>query len=134
MKFGASVMNKKSVIYIFEEYGLIPDEDIISKNLDMSKISFDYDGTLSTSKGRALARELIKNNELYIITARHKRDGTAVYSAAKELGIPFNRVYFTEGKDKYPLVKRLGIAQHYDNNEEQVNKINEYTTATGILF
>jgi len=100
----------------------------------MSKISFDYDGTLSTSKGRALARELIKNNELYIITARHKRDGTAVYSAAKELGIPFNRVYFTEGKDKYPLVKRLGIAQHYDNNEEQINKINEYTTATGILF
>ncbi len=100
----------------------------------MSKISFDYDGTLSTAKGRALARELIKNNELYIITARHKKDGTAVYGAAKELGIPFNRVYFTEGKDKYPLVKRLGIAQHYDNNEEQVNKINDYTNATGILF
>ena len=101
----------------------------------MSKISFDYDGTLSTKRGRELAKKLIETgNELYIITARQKKDGTPVYAAAKDLGIPYNRVFFTEGKDKYTLVDKLNIAQHYDNNKEQVDKINSNTQAEGVLW
>lgn len=120
---------------IFEQYGLIPDEDIISKILDMLKISFDYDGTLSTERGKNLAARTIQaGNEVYIITARHKADGAPVYAAADKLGIPADRVIFTEGRDKYETVAALGINLHYDNNKDQVDKINKLTNSASILF
>ena len=32
------------------------------------------------------------------------------------------------------LIKRLGIKRHYDNNKEQVDKINSNTQAEGVLW
>jgi len=99
------------------------------------KISFDVDGVLDTPQGMALARRKItEGNRVYIITARNEeRMAAAVYEIAKELGIPRLRVYFTNGEDKWKTIQRLGIEVHYDNNEEQVNKIDEQTHAKGEL-
>lgn len=93
------------------------------------KISFDVDGVLDTPQGMALARRKItEGNRVYIITARNEeRMSEEVYAIAKELGIPRLRVYFTNGEDKWKTIKRLGIELHYDNNEEQYNKIKENT-------
>jgi len=99
------------------------------------KISFDYDGTLSTERGKALAKKTIDaGNEVYIVTARQKKDGAPVYFTANKLGIAADHVIFTEGRDKYPTIEELGINLHYDNNAEQVNKINSLTKASAILF
>lgn len=99
------------------------------------KISFDYDDTLSTQKGEDKALELIKQGkDVYIITRRHKAMGSSVYAKAKKLGIPSDRVFFTEGKLKWSEVKRLNIDIHYDNNQNEIDKINELTDAQGILF
>lgn len=101
----------------------------------MLKISFDYDGTLSTERGKNLAARTIQaGNEVYIITGRRKADGAPVYAAADKLGIPADRVIFTEGRDKYETVAALGINLHYDNNKEQVDKINKLTNSGAILF
>jgi hypothetical protein len=99
------------------------------------KISFDVDGVLTTPQGMALARRKItEGNRVYIITARNESTMSArVYEIAKELGIPRLRVYFTNGEDKWKTIQRLGIDVHYDNNEEQVNKIDEQTHAKGEL-
>ena len=99
------------------------------------KISFDVDGVLTTSQGMALARRKItEGNRVYIITARNESTMSArVYVIAKELGIPRLRVYFTNGEDKWKTIQRLGIDVHYDNNEEQVNKINDNTDHKGEL-
>jgi hypothetical protein len=43
-------------------------------------------------------------------------------------------VYFTGGEDKWKTIKRLGIERHYDNNQEQIQKINDNTEALGIIF
>lgn len=99
------------------------------------KVSFDYDGTLSTEKGKEKARKLKEmGNTLYIITARQSSDSKAVYATADELGIPHSRVKFTNGKDKWPYIKALDIMVHYDNNQEQVDKINQNTDARAYLF
>lgn len=97
-------------------------------------ISFDYDGTLSTKKGKELARKFIsEGKDVRILTARDSNgDNSDLESTAKELGI--DKIYYTNGRDKWSFVLKYGIKEHYDNNKEQIDKINEKTTARGILF
>ena len=99
------------------------------------RISFDYDGVLSTDKGKEMALNAIKNNdEVWILTARKEYDNEAVYSTAEKLGIPKSRIVFTNGKDKWSFVIRHKIDEHVDNNQEQIDKIRKNTLAKGTLF
>lgn len=87
------------------------------------KISFDYDETLSTDRGKELAKRKISEGfTVYIISARQDAEG--MFSTADELGIPHSRVYATgSNKAKVEKVKELGIKTHYDNNEDVVNEL-----------
>ena len=97
-------------------------------------ISFDYDDTLSTKKGKELAKKFIsEGKDVRILTAREiSGDNRDLNSTADELGI--EDIYYTNGRDKWSFVLKYKIKEHYDNNQEQVDKINEKTTAKGILF
>jgi hypothetical protein len=97
-------------------------------------ISFDYDGTLSTKKGKDLAAKFIsEGKDVRILTARDSNgDNTDLESTAKDLGI--EKIYYSNGRDKWSFVLKYGIKEHYDNNKEQIDKINEKTKARGILF
>ncbi len=107
----------------------------IGEFVDNNRVSIDYDDTLSTDKGKELAKRLIsEGKDVYIITRRHKLMGSVVYNTAKDLGIPADRVYFTEGKLKWATIDRLKISTHYDNNQNEIDKINEMTDSRGILF
>lgn len=87
------------------------------------KISFDYDGTLSTPKGTEMAKEFItKGKDVYIISARHLKQG--MINKAKSLGIPVNRIYATgSNTNKIAKIKSLKIDEHYDNNENVINQL-----------
>lgn len=87
------------------------------------KVSIDYDDTLSTDKGKELAKRLISEGmTLYIISARQDMEG--MLSVASELGIPENRVYATgSNKSKIEKIKELGITKHYDNNADVVKEL-----------
>lgn len=97
-------------------------------------ISFDYDGTLSTKKGKDLAAKFIsEGKDVRILTARDSNGvNSDLESTAKDLGI--EKIYYTNGRDKWSFILKYGIKEHYDNNKEQIDKINEKTTARGILF
>ena len=88
-----------------------------------SKVSFDYDDTLSTSRGKELAKkEIASGNVVYIISARS--DKGAMLGIAKDLGIPENRVYATgSNKAKVEKVMELGINKHYDNNSDVIKEL-----------
>ena len=87
------------------------------------KISFDYDETLSTERGKELAKRKISEGfTVYIISARNDAEG--MFTTADELGIPHSRVYATgSNKAKVEKVKELGIKTHYDNNVDVVNEL-----------
>lgn len=87
------------------------------------KISFDYDGTLSTSKGTEMAKEFIaKGKDVYIISARRLKVG--MVKKAQDLGIPLSRVYATgSNEEKIAKIKSLGIEEHYDNNKDVINQL-----------
>lgn len=96
------------------------------------KVSIDYDDVLSTDKGKELAKRLISEGvTLYIISAR--RDAEGMLGVAKDLGIPERRIYATgSNKAKVEKIKELGIARHYDNNQEVIDKVNEISK--GVKF
>lgn len=95
------------------------------------KVSFDYDDTLTTDKGKELLkRRQQQGDEIFIITAR--RRSVEVIDFARQYGI--NHIYFTAGADKWKTILELNIDVHYDNNAEQIKKIQENTNARGILI
>lgn len=87
------------------------------------KISIDYDDTLSTERGKELAKELIAGGaDLYIISARNDKEG--MLAVASELGISASKVFATgSNQAKIAKVKELGIVKHYDNNADVVKEL-----------
>lgn len=87
------------------------------------KISFDWDGTGSTAKGKELIQEYLdKGAEVFIITARSSKRG---------ISFPGVEIIATgSNKAKIEKIKELGISKHYDNNENVVNELGEI----GVLF
>ena len=105
-------------------------EDLKTLAFARKRISFDYDDTLTTAKGQDMARRyLAAGDEVFIITARNQNNGGPVYAMAEKLGIKKENVYFTAGKHKWPVVKRLRIDKHIDNNTEELQLIRDNTTA-----
>jgi len=88
-----------------------------------AKVSFDYDDTLSTARGKDLAKQAIdKGEDVYIISARDSKEG--MLSVANELGIASSKVYSTgSNKAKVEKIKELGISKHYDNNSDVVKEL-----------
>jgi hypothetical protein len=102
---------------------------------DLNKVSIDFDDTLDTDRGKELAKRLIAEGKIvYIITRRQESASKEVYKISDELGIPKNRVKFTNGAYKWETIKHYGIGTHYDNNAREIELINSKTTAKGIKF
>jgi hypothetical protein len=96
------------------------------------KISFDYDGVLSTDAGKQKAMdEIEEGSTVYIISARSDKEG--MLGTAKKLGIPASRVFATgSNKAKVQKIKDLGIEKHYDNNQDVINAVNEFAESEMI--
>jgi len=95
------------------------------EKLAQEKVSFDYDGTLSTQKGLDLALEWKnKGADVYVISARNTKDD--MLPRANKAGILFSRVYATGSNEaKIQKVKDLGITIHYDNNTDVIKELGE---------
>ena len=106
----------------------------IDTKLEGEKVSLDYDDTLSTERGKELAKRLIAEGKVvYIISARQEVQN--MLGVAKELGIPESRVYATgSNKAKVEKVKELGITKHYDNNADVVKELGSIGSKFKLSF
>jgi len=93
-------------------------------------VSFDFDDTLNTPRGRGLAlHELQSGSDVYIISARS--DKMRMLPLATELGIPHDKVFATgSNRAKLQKIKDLRIDKHYDNNEDVIDSLG----SIGIQF
>ena len=104
------------------------------KAINMNKVSFDFDDTLTQERWQNKAMMLKEEGKtVYIVTRRQEEQNDAVYAIAEKIEVPRSRVYFTNGKMKWETIKRLGIGTHYDNNENEIRLIRENTEAKGVL-
>lgn len=105
----------------------------IGFGLAITKVSFDYDETLTTAKMMEKAKELIATGiNVYIISARHR--AVSMFSRADELGIPKGRIWATgSNKAKIDKILALDIDVHYDNNPDVIAAL-EGTNTRGVLI
>jgi hypothetical protein len=88
------------------------------------KVSIDYDDTLSTDRGKELAKKLLQEGkDVSIITRRQSDQLDEVKKVADELGISRDKVHATDGKLKWETIKKLGIEKHIDNNSKELEAI-----------
>jgi hypothetical protein len=109
-------------------------KSIWAEHFAADKVSIDYDDTLSTSRGKDLAKKLIAEGKtVYIISARQDNEG--MLSVASELGIPESRVYATgSNKAKVEKIKELGISKHYDNNADVIKELGSIGSKFAMSF
>lgn len=98
------------------------------------KVSYDYDGVLSTDKGKAQAEADVKAGKVvYIISAR--RNTGSMLSTASKLAIPHSRVYATgSNKAKIEKIRSLGISTHKDNNPDVIAEVKKFTNGIKFMF
>ena len=122
--------------------------------LSGKKISFDFDGTLEDDFGgepnrhkedvQKICRQLLENGrDVYIITKRYGPENSSlgkgnehlvVYEAARKLGIPMNKVHFTNRIMKYELISKMGIDSHFENADYEVDLIKQYCPQVTVVW
>ena len=110
---------------------LLPSEHPKKEKFAVTKVSFDWDDTLTTERGKKLLeQELSRGSIIYIISARSIPSREMVRLASK-YGIPGSNIFTTgSNKSKVDKVKELGISRHYDNNIQVTNDLGKI----GIRF
>jgi hypothetical protein len=84
--------------------------------LAVKKIGWEFDDTLSTTRGQNLFKSL--TGTMYVITARNHQSPD-VFKVTDRLGIPRSRVFFTgSNQNKVEKIKSLGLDLFYDKNPQ----------------
>lgn len=106
------------------------------KDLLKDRVSFDFDGVLSTNEGQSLARaEIKRGNTVFIVTKRSAYSRSSeVFAVADCLGIPRENIHFTDTAWKWKKLNDLMIDSHYDDQEEEIMRMKKYTNITAKLF
>ncbi len=85
-------------------------------------VSFDYDGTLDKPYVQEIARTRIKNgDDVYIVTKNAPK--ASITGLAERLGIPKKNVIFTNHNAKWSYLNKLGIMEHYDDMQDEIDEI-----------
>ena len=104
------------------------------------KISFDFDQTLSQPRIQKVAKKFIDaGNEVWITTARPNDIAFPVpiwnrdlIKVANKLGIPFKRVQYTAGQDKYLFLD--GFDLHFDNDKPTIELIDKHLPSCSTIL
>lgn len=91
---------------------------------ERDKVSFDWDGTLTTSDGiKQLENELRRGNLIYIISARSLMNDD-ISRLSNKYRIPGSHIFLTGSNvRKVEKIKELGIVRHYDDNPNVLNEL-----------
>jgi hypothetical protein len=101
------------------------------------KISFDFDGTLARKDVQAYATELVDEGyEVWIVTSRcatepalakgwHwvEKQNQELYDVAESVGIPRERIQFTEHVDKIEFLEGKNFIFHLDDDPDELWEI-----------
>lgn len=105
-------------------------DNIISCDFDGS-LDDHFDGAINHDKKEVrdfILRLIRRGYEVYIITRRYGPDNSSmglidehlkVWKVAQELGIPKDRIIFTDRQWKYSFIDSIGACIHIDDDERE---------------
>lgn len=87
------------------------------------KISFDYDGVLTTSDIQQKAKDLLARGiDVYVVSARNDKE--KMLELTNKIGILNSNVFATGSNDKkIEKINELNIKTHYDNNPDVIKEL-----------
>ncbi|NBU34550.1 hypothetical protein EB118_15620 [bacterium] len=102
---------------------IFTDPLILNTFAEIQKVSFDFDGVLTTTLGKELLqKEIDKGNQIYIISARDNKQ--PLIELATKYGINESNIYAVGSNlEKINTIKQLDINKHYDNNSNVVDEL-----------
>lgn len=105
-------------------YGMWENREFATQDFGPDKVSFDWDDTLDTRRGkRLLEQELSRGSIIYIISARNLTTQEMI-DLSLEYGFPGSHIYTTgSNTEKIKKIKELGIKRHYDNNYRVIEEL-----------
>lgn len=99
----------------------------------VQKIGFDYDGVASTDKGKELILQKIQEGaDVWLISGTEPSE--TKYNIAEKLGVGKDKMIFVKPLDKWLYLDKNNFDTFYDNNKNQVDRINQNTNTHAILF
>jgi len=95
--------------------------------MEIIKISFDYDDTLTKENIQTIAaRFIILGTDVFITTNRsYKDDNTDLFLIAGKLNIPKKNIQLCGDKEKAAFLK--GFAFHFDDDADEIKDIEKKT-------
>lgn len=113
------------------------------------RCSFDFDGTLELQIVQNYAKELIERGvEVWVVTSRFGDDelykkfyqtttnvdltNSDLRQITDPLGIPEERIHFTNMRDKWEFIENRGFSWHLDDDWIENEMINARTYTKGI--
>jgi len=113
------------------------------------KVSFDFDSTLELQPLQEYAKELIERGvEVWVVTSRFGDDelykrffhtstnvdltNSDLRKITDKLGIPEDRIHFTNMRDKWEFIENRGFIWHLDDDWIENEMINSRTLTKGI--
>lgn len=119
------VLNNPQVKLRFEDYEelRVQTQPVQPQTMSSERVSFDFDGTLTTDKGKSLLQDYLnKGVDVYIISARHNESQLDTFGM--KYNVPGTKIFATgSNKAKVDKIKELGITIHYDNNPDVINEL-----------
>ena len=105
----------------------------------MSKVSFDFDGVLSTAEGQNYAQDLIKQGiDVWVTTRRvipqDNHNSSDLFEITDRLNIPSEKVTFLQGLATVNFLLREEFLFHIGLDEIDINLINTHLNGKGVLF
>ena len=121
----------------------------LDNNLLKVKVSFDFDGTLELKPIQEYAKELVEQgHDVWITTTRYGDDekykrffhttinvdltNNDLWEVAEYVGIPKEKIHFTNMQDKWPYIKEMGFLWHLDDDWVENRQILNNTKTLAI--
>ncbi len=99
----------------------------------MSRVSFDFDGTLDIDIVQEYAKKLIdEGHEVWITTSRSHSFWHDVIDIAEKIGILSHRIMFTNGRSKKKAMIDIEALWHLDDEWGDVEILNRETKTKGV--
>jgi hypothetical protein len=95
------------------------------------RISFDYDGTVSTARGRAMLSRALRKKENHVVVISARREKKQMVAKLKDLKMKANHIFAVgSNSNKIKKVHGLRIDKHYDNRQDVTSALGP----KGVLF
>jgi len=107
------------------------DSTIVKYEWDETEIDFkkdfndNYIYTINMPIVNLMKEAKASGATVYIVSSRLDKYKSDIEDVVKEYGINVDGIYCTNGQNKAPTLKRLGVIRHYDDDSNEINLANK---------